>query len=559
MKKRVWNLYRVSTDRQVEKDDVPMQKNACRAFIDSKPDWELTREFSELGVSGFKKSASQRDKLEQIKQGAINKEFDVLLVWMYDRLGRKHEETPFIVEWFVKQGIEVWSVMEGQRTFESHVDSLTNYITFWQASGESIKTSVRVKEKISQLNEEGMWTGSAPPYGYEVYDTGIKHPKKDKNIKDLRVSPSEAKTVQVIFDLALSKGYGAPMIARWLNEPENLVQHPTRRGTVWRDATISRILRNPIVCGFRRYGYYKDETHVDMSKVKLQPFNEELVIVSQEDFQKVQDIITTRRLEMTGVSKVDSSTPRKSKLLLSGIAKCGYCGKKLYVKHDKGYNTLANGETSTYHKSKYFCKEGKQLKDSAHVAIHFGYKKYEGQVEAIVKDFISRIDKDLFMDEINKYQKDIVVTKKQTIDKLKKELEENYQDLKGIRSLRVKVELGQSNMSAEVVEEMMLEQEKLIASKNEQLKKLEAEIGEVGLELSNYHRVMFEMDGWADKYDSADVDTKRMMLSRIIKELHFKKDEIDISLIIPLEKAIVGGYSHNDADSEHGRLLGTYL
>ena len=47
--------------------------------------------------------------LQEIKVDALKKEFDILLVFMLDRLGRRDDETPFIVEWFVNQGIEVWS------------------------------------------------------------------------------------------------------------------------------------------------------------------------------------------------------------------------------------------------------------------------------------------------------------------------------------------------------------------------------------------------------------------------------------------------------------------
>ena len=41
---------------------------------------------------------------------------------MFDRLGRRDDETPFIVEWFVNNGIEVWSAEEGQQRFDNHVD-----------------------------------------------------------------------------------------------------------------------------------------------------------------------------------------------------------------------------------------------------------------------------------------------------------------------------------------------------------------------------------------------------------------------------------------------------
>ncbi len=56
MKKRVYTLYRVSTIGQVEKDDIPMQKEACHEFAE-RQGWEIVKEFSEKGVSGFKKAA----------------------------------------------------------------------------------------------------------------------------------------------------------------------------------------------------------------------------------------------------------------------------------------------------------------------------------------------------------------------------------------------------------------------------------------------------------------------------------------------------------------------
>ena len=64
--------------------------------------------------------------------------FDVLLVFMFDRLGRRDDETPFVVEWFAKQGIRIFSVKEGEQKFESHTDSLINYIRYWQSEGESV-------------------------------------------------------------------------------------------------------------------------------------------------------------------------------------------------------------------------------------------------------------------------------------------------------------------------------------------------------------------------------------------------------------------------------------
>ena len=132
--KRVLCLYRVSTIGQVDHDDIPMQRVACREFIDRQKDWTLVDEVLEKGVSGYKTKTADRDALTEIKAKAMAKKFDILLVFMFDRLGRREDETPFVVQWFVENGIEVWSIKEGQQRFDTHVDKLLNYIRFWQAS-----------------------------------------------------------------------------------------------------------------------------------------------------------------------------------------------------------------------------------------------------------------------------------------------------------------------------------------------------------------------------------------------------------------------------------------
>ena len=142
--KRVYCLYRVSTKKQVDRNaknenDIPMQRTACHEFADARQDWKILKEYSEKGISGYKVSAQDRDAIQELKEAALADKFDILLVFMFDRIGRIDDETPFVVEWFAKHGIEVWSTQEGQQRFDSHADKLMNYLRFWQASGESEK------------------------------------------------------------------------------------------------------------------------------------------------------------------------------------------------------------------------------------------------------------------------------------------------------------------------------------------------------------------------------------------------------------------------------------
>lgn len=215
--KRVYCLYRVSTVGQVEKDDIPMQKQFCREFVNCHSGWHIENEFYEKGISGYKVSAKDRDAVQEIQRDAVQGKFDVLLVYMFDRLGRRDDETPFVVEWFVRNGIEVWSAVEGQQRFDNHVDKLLNYIRYWQASGESIKTSVRVKTRMEQLTQDGLFTGGSIPYGYRLEKRGRIN-KRNREVCDLTVDDDAAKIVQLIFYKYVHEGYGAQRLCRYLTE-----------------------------------------------------------------------------------------------------------------------------------------------------------------------------------------------------------------------------------------------------------------------------------------------------------------------------------------------------
>lgn len=126
MAERVYCLYRGK-----DQESILMQKNTCYDFVEKKG-WNIVGEEQEIGVSGYKVSADDRVKLQRIRKAAEQGEFDILLVFMYDRLGRNLNETPFIAEWFTKKGIHVWSVYEGEIIDGVDAERMLDYIRFWQ-------------------------------------------------------------------------------------------------------------------------------------------------------------------------------------------------------------------------------------------------------------------------------------------------------------------------------------------------------------------------------------------------------------------------------------------
>ena len=171
MKKRVRTLLRVSSKQQLHDDDIPLQRAEAMHYIESQPDWVFDKEYIEKAVSAYKNTVNDREVLIEILEDAKKHEFDVLLTYMSDRIGRK-EEYSIYVSTLNNYGIEVWTIKDGQLRTEEHIDKLLNYIRFWQNEGESKKTSMRVRDAQQERVRSGKFAGGKAPYGYRLVPSG---------------------------------------------------------------------------------------------------------------------------------------------------------------------------------------------------------------------------------------------------------------------------------------------------------------------------------------------------------------------------------------------------
>lgn len=344
--KRVYCLYRVSTKKQVDKNenDIPMQKSACHNFSSRQDGWFIVKEFSEKGISGYKVSADDRDDIQELKEAALNNEFDVLLVFMFDRIGRIDDETPFVVEWFAKHGIEVWSTQEGQQRFDTHVDKLTNYLRFWQASGESEKTSIRIKNSMQQMEEAGLYTGGAVKFGYHLVNSGLVN-KKGKPIKKYEIDPAEAEVLHLIDDMTIHKGYGSWRMADYLNKQG----YKTHSGGKFTSIKIIRILHDSYYCGILSDGRTSEALQT-------------LRIRSDETYAQLLYILDQRNQKNEEKRHIALQT--KGQAMLSGNIYCAHCGGRLttiryqdsYTRADGSVYSVDQIKYSCYHKSRKLCK-----------------------------------------------------------------------------------------------------------------------------------------------------------------------------------------------------------
>ena len=509
--KRVYCLYRVSTKKQVSKvmdycgvkDDIPMQKQACREFADSHG-WVIVKEFEEKGVSGFKVSAKNRDAIQDLKEAALREEFNILLVFMFDRIGRIDDETPFVVEWFVKHGIEVWSAREGEQRFDSHVDKLTNYIRFWQASGESEKTSMRIKTRMHQLTLDGVYTGGPVPFGYKLVGTGKKN-RKGYEINNLQIEEGEAEIVRMIFSKVRCDGYGSYRIAQILNDG----RVKTHKGSKFQSTTILRILRNRIYTGYL------------VSGDAVSPYIPELHIIDNEEFEAVQFILNQRSRKDEEKRQIAMNT--KGKAMLSGNIFCAHCGHRLtticyrdkYERRDGTVNITNVIKYSCYHKSRKLCECD-------------GATTYRAdQVDAIVTEFMKKL-----FDALNNSPDEELLERafKRQNDADRANRKKAEQDLQKscIQLEELQLEIGRSLTGDSIFSKADLSTAiqtlKLhIDECKKQLSEFEVKEEQGQEALEKFRPAFSRFKSWAEEFENATLEQKKMIAGQLFRRVEVGK------------------------------------
>ena len=112
--KRVRMLLRVSSNQQLDADgDLDIQRQIVLDYIREHNDWVLDgKEYFEGSNSGYKNAVADRDILQEALQDAQNREYDILVVYKDDRVGRRMWEIGAYVMSLKKYGVDIYTVKD---------------------------------------------------------------------------------------------------------------------------------------------------------------------------------------------------------------------------------------------------------------------------------------------------------------------------------------------------------------------------------------------------------------------------------------------------------------
>lgn len=531
--KKVRTLLRVSSRQQLHDNDIPIQRAEAIQYIASRPDWQFDKEYMEKAVSAYKNSAKDREVLMEILSDAKEGLFDVLLAYMSDRIGRQ-EEYSFYVAALNRLGIEVWTIKDGQLKTEDHTDKLLNYIRFWQNEGESKKTGMRVRDNQIELVKSGKFVGGKAPFGYRLVPSGTVS-SHGRLLKKLEIVEKDAAIVRKIYALAIRQGMGYGKIANTLN----MEGIPAITIDKWKPATIASILKNPIYMGYyalNRRIHHDSFTRLDRKDwIYSREQIPELIIISKQDWEKAQEIREARKAKINASREnslrqhtIPGNAPFRTsgKLALIGLARCGYCGKKL--KNGSYYNhwQTKSGEKKTSFTGRYICPEKCAARSCYSQAF------LEGAVWEAVEKYMNQI-KDI---DIGEDLREIYLQRLRHLEKEQNSVQKDIRALQlDISSLEEKIPSairGDYFFSAEKLSAILEEKELAVENLRQQEESLCTKILQEKKRQSRLETSVIPYPDWKEEFRNADVAAKQMLLFALVDTILVKDGDIVIQLKI---------------------------
>lgn len=139
MNQRVAIYYRVSTVFQDTRGQVEALETACRNHR-----WDIVGRYEDLAISGAK-GPDKRPQLRALLKAAAGREFDRVVVWSVDRLGRSLRDLVLILKELEDKKIELYSHSQGIDTSTAMGRMMWQFLgVFSEFEREMIRERVRM-------------------------------------------------------------------------------------------------------------------------------------------------------------------------------------------------------------------------------------------------------------------------------------------------------------------------------------------------------------------------------------------------------------------------------
>lgn len=543
---RVRILLRVSSNQQLDEGgDLVTQRNIVEEYIASHPDWHYDgTEYFEGGVSGYKNSVADRDVLQEAYRDAQNNEYDILVAYKDDRLGRRMWEIGGYIMSLKSLGVDIYTVKDGCISPETDdiMGQIMLALRYGNAQKSSADTGMRVKDTAKKLIVQGKFMGGKAPYGYTLELSG-EISKHGRALKHLVIQPEQAEAVRHIYDLSLTKEYGSSKIAHSLNT-DGRYKH-LAPNDVWKGGTITSILTNPIYAGYTAYNRRESLNgrfrSLDSSEwiLATKP-NPDIIIVDEDTWMKVQKKRSQRGKKYTkSLENQDVTVISRNDGMLSlvDVLHCGYCGRKMVNGSKYNYWTIKDtGERRTSKIPVYRCQTAQQGVPHDKTT-QIRADKIEPIIYGALAEYISTLQ------ENENIFEEIMANHNQEKQQKERDLAAEQRKLKKIRQgIDIMEEHIPEAMTGEYalsLEDLVQNIEKQKGKEREQLSIIEQKennLQNIAVTSNDWEEIKKKIPTWHELLLHADTATKRVLVNKLISRIDITKERINVQFKISLDE-----------------------
>lgn len=401
---------RVSTNSEEQEESYLHQKQYFEELLTKQNGFELIDIYADKGTgTSFKREGFQKMLYDagldiEYKKGEINfyvsrrePKFNYIYVKENSRFARNIEVVS-IIRKLKEKGVYIVFIDLSKNT-ENEEDTMMLQFFYSMAQEESRKISSRVKFGKYQAAKNGKIHLTGGIYGYEC----------DFKSNALRAIPDEAEVIKLIYNLA-EENNGVRKIKKYLDE-----NGYSRNGKKFTEHFLLYALQNKKYCGYNIRNVYDKpdilnkykQIKKDESEWIIEKSDRIDVIITEEQFNKVQELISRRR---THKPDGKSLGYKASKSDLAGKIICGECGGK-YISNREVYS---NGRVREFYncnvkkkKGTKYCKNKNIDKIEIEVQIEVWrngfYKKYfDSEREETIKKLILKQQEIENLKDLNK-------------------------------------------------------------------------------------------------------------------------------------------------------------
>lgn len=245
----------------------------------------------------------------------------------------------------------------------------------------------------------------------------------------------------------------------------------------------------------------------------------ELQIIPQEEFEAAQRIREDRSAHAAEEAEHHVPLRTRGQALLSNNVYCGHCGARLALTTSRKWRKLSDGTLDDTLRIRYTCY-GK-LRKQTDCTGQTGYTMHilDEIIDKMVRQIFSRlrgIPKEQLI--TSRYAKE-TAERKNHLQALQAERDKAEKDLLALKTEILAVIKGESAFPKDTLAEMIAAQEKKHTELETLCEEASAELERNAELMANVSQLYEELISYADLYDSASFEAKKMIVSQLIRRV----------------------------------------